>query len=241
MAIWVILPAFNEACNLPPLLESLGRVLERLPHPGRVVVVDDGSRDDTAAAAMRHAGVLPLVVIAHGENRGLARAVETGLRWVLGWAEPDDVIVTMDADNTHPAGLIVPMVEAVRRGADLVIASRYVTGGCEEGVPALRRALSLGIGLLMRLRFGVPGVRDYTSGYRAYRASLLRRAILAYGSRLVESAGFTVMAELLVKLRPFHPRVVEIPLHLRYDQKGGPSKMPVLRTVREYLGLLRGW
>jgi dolichol-phosphate mannosyltransferase len=201
-------------------------------------VLDDGSRDRTAAVASDAARRLPVQVVSHGHTRGLARAMETALRWVLSRAGDQDVIVTMDADNTHPADLLPAMVGAIQGGADVVIASRYTPGGVEEGVPPSRRILSRGIGALMRLRFRLPGVRDYTSGYRAYRARLLRAAAARYGPRLIEARGFTVTAELLVKLHPFHPRIVEVPVHLRYDRKRGGSKMGVLRTVREYLALL---
>jgi dolichol-phosphate mannosyltransferase len=144
----------------------------------------------------------------------------------------------MDADNTHPSDLLPRLIEEIRRGADLVIASRYVPGGVEEGVPLIRRILSAGIGVLMRLRFGLSGVRDYSCGYRAYRARLVQAAAARYGPRLIESRGFTCMAELLLKLHALRPRVVEVPLHLRYDRKRGGSKMRVLQTVGGYLALL---
>jgi len=238
MKVWLLLPAFNEAGNLPPLLEGVAATLGAAGMPYGVVVVDDGSTDETRAVAAALGRRLPMRVVAHPQNRGLARTIETALGAVLAQAEGGDVIVTMDADNTHPPDLIPHMVEQIRRGADLVIASRYAPGGAEEGVPLLRRALSHGIGVLMRLRFGLRGVWDYSSGYRAYRAGLLQAAAQRYGARLIESPGFTVMAELLLKLQPFRPRVVEVPLQLRYDRKRGGSKMRVLPTVAGYLGLL---
>ncbi|MGH2452673.1 MAG: glycosyltransferase [bacterium] len=242
MTVWVLLPAFNEASNLPPLLENLARVLQAAGFPFQVVVVDDGSTDGTAIALAAYAGRLPLRVVSHERNLGLARAIETGIRVTTQDAAEGDVVVTMDADNTHSAMLIPQMLDAVRRGADLVIASRYVPGGQEEGVPPLRRVLSRAIGLLMRWRFPLR-IRDYSSGYRAYRVSLLRAAVAHYGGALIESRGFTVMAELLVKLAPLRPVVVEVPLHLRYDLKRGASKMRLIDTIKGYLGLLlsRPW
>ena len=203
-----------------------------------MTVVDDGSRDGTAEVARAHAGRLPVGVIVHPRNQGLARAMETGLRAVLADADPDDMIVTMDADNTHPPDLIPVMIQHVHEGADLVIASRYVPGGREEGVPLIRRVLSDGIGILMRARFGLKGVRDYSSGYRAYRARGLQAALERYGEALIQSRGFTVTAELLLKVHPFAPRVVEVPLRLRYGAKLGESKMPVAASILGYLQLL---
>lgn len=238
MKVWVLLPAFNEAGNLPPLLEGIATVLDAAGITYSVVVVDDGSGDGTRSVAEAYVGRLPVQVVSHERNQGLARTIETGLGAVLRQADGEDIIVTMDADNTHPCDLLPRMVEEIRRGADLVIASRYAPGGVEEGVPIIRRILSSGIGVLMRLRFGLSGVRDYSCGYRAYRARLLQAAAAYYGPRLIESRGFTCMAELLLKLHPFRPRVVEVPLHLRYDLKRGRSKMLVLQTVGGYLSLL---
>jgi len=238
MKVWVVLPAFDEAENLPALLPGLAGTLNGAALPYKIVVVDDGSQDGTRSLAEAFRDRFPVEVVSHERNRGLARTVETGIRHTLAQAEADDVLITMDADNTHPPQLIPSMLTAIRRGADLVIASRYAPGGMEEGVPLTRQILSLGIGVLLRLRFGLRGVRDYSSGYRAYRAQLLRQGLARYRDSLIEAPGFSVMAELLVKLQPFHPRIAEVPLHLRYDRKRGQSKMRLRQTVREYLSLL---
>lgn len=179
-----------------------------------------------------------LDVLTHAQNRGLAAAIRTGLEHACRQASPDDAIVTMDADNTHRPEQIPAMLDALRGGADVVIASRYVRGARQAGVPPHRAFLSAGIGWLLRLRFGLPGVRDYSCGYRAYRAGLLQRALEAYGDRLIESQGFVVMTELLVKLAVFQPRIVEVPLDLRYDWKVGGSKMPTGKTIAGYLRLV---
>ncbi len=241
MIVWAILPAFNEAENLPPLIQGLAEALEAARVDYRILVVDDGSEDNTASAAAAHSDRLPVYVITHQNNQGLARAIETGLGWVLSRSAPDDVIVTMDADNTHSPSLLPQMIARIQGGSDLVIASRYARGGMEDGVSFFRRMLSRGIAVLMRVRFGLQGVRDYSCGYRAYRAHLLHAAAAAYGSRLIEGRGFAVMAELLLKLQPFHPVVTEVPLHLRYGLKLGASKMRIMRTVGEYLALLCTW
>lgn len=238
MKVWVLLPAFNEADNLPSLFESLAATLTGAGLDYGVIVIDDGSADGTAAVARAASRRHPVRVAAHPRNLGLALAMRTGIDTALAYAGPEDVVVTMDADNTHPAALIPEMVARIDDGADLVIASRYALGGAEEGVPPLRRQLSHGIGVLMRLRFGLGGVRDYSCGYRAYRVRLLRAAAARYGARLIESRGFTVMAELLLKLAPFHPVVAEVPLHLRYDLKRGASKMRLFQTIGGYVGLL---
>src|SRR5438132_836794 len=88
-----------------------------------------------------------------------------------------------------------------------------------------------------RAVFPTRGVRDFTCGYRAYRASILRRVSSEYGDALFEFDGFQCMADLLLKLRAAGARFYEVPLVLRYDLKQGQSKMRVLRTVRQTLQL----
>jgi dolichol-phosphate mannosyltransferase len=242
---WVVLPAYNEAPMLPLLLDTLAQLatkwrrhasspLRRL----QVAVVDDGSTDGTAPAARAFADRLPLKVLAHAQNAGLGAALRTGIEHACRAAAPGDVIVTMDADNTHRPEQIPDLVDAIAGGADIVIASRYARGARQAGVPRHREILSAGVSRLLRWRYGLPGVRDYSCGYRAYRAALLQQALAAYGDRLITSQGFAASTELLTKLAAFSPRVVEIPLDLRYDFKVGPSKMPTARTVAAYLRLL---
>ena len=241
--IWLALPAYNEERSLPALLERCVPVARTLADAGSrlaVLVVDDGSRDGTIEAARPFAARLALEVIPHGVNRGLGAALRTGLMAALARASEDDLIATMDADNTHDPGLIPEMTSRLaNQRADLVIASRYAAGGREIGLSPLRRVLSRGASFLLTTLTRVPGARDYTCGYRLYRASTLRRAAAAWGERLIEEAGFTCMAEVLLKLGRGGARVTEAPLVLRYDLKEGASKMKMTRTIARYFELIR--
>ncbi|MCS7173049.1 MAG: glycosyltransferase [Armatimonadetes bacterium] len=234
--IWVLLPAYNEAGNLPELLASLDAVARTLPL--HVLLVDDGSEDGTGAVAASWRGPCAPLVVAHDANRGLGAALRTGLSVLLDRCGDEDLVVTMDADGSHRPHQIPQLVEALREGADVAIASRYCRGSRVLGVPLPRRLLSRAARLLLSLRFPMRGVRDYTCGYRSYRAALLRRAQERYGERWILSSGFVATAELLLKLRPFRPAVREIPIELRYDLKRGKSKLPPLRTIRQYLQIL---
>jgi dolichol-phosphate mannosyltransferase len=251
-AVWVLLPAYGEAENLPPLLTDLRETFRRWPSreagappPWRVVVVDDGSTDGSADAARSVEGV-PLTVIVHPENRGLGAAMRTGIEHVLAHAGDDDVLVTMDADHTHPPELVPAMLEKVEAGADVVIASRYQPGAEIHGLVRWRRWLSNVASAVFRVLF--PCARDYTCGYRAYRVGLLRWGRARYGRHFLNQRGFSVMVDLLLKLRRRARRIEEVPLVLRYDRKRGASKMKVARTTittlrlvgRRFLGDPRG-
>ena len=232
------LPAYNEGASLGLLLERIQAAMASARRDYVVIVVDDGSRDDTAQVASRFSFSMPVVLVEHGINRGLAAGLRTGFTTALAHAGPDDVIVTMDADDTHPPGLTERMVGLIGEGHDVVIASRFRPGARVLGVPRHRQALSIGARMLFQAAFRIPGVRDYTCGFRAYRAEVLRRAMADYGDQFVSETGFSCMADVLLKLRKYPLVMGEAPLILRYDQKGGASKMQVLRTVRQTLSLI---
>ena len=236
--IIVTLPAYNEAPSLRALLEALRKSMQEHGFAYRVILVNDGSIDGTPAVAEDLAGCMPLERIDHAENRGLGEAVRTGLLRAVELAGADDVVVTMDADNTHTPALIAPMVQGIRTGADVVIASRFRPGARSLGVPRYRRLLSRGASWAFRLAFPTRGVRDFTSGYRAYRADLLARAFERYGAQLFAERGFACTVDILLKLRSLGARMSEIPLVLRYDFKYDVSKMLVTRTICETMRLL---
>jgi dolichol-phosphate mannosyltransferase len=236
--VWIALPAYNEEKSLPPLLEAIHAALEPAGIDYGVIVVDDGSRDATASIAREAAAEGPVELIMHVKNQGLAAAIRTGLGAAVARSGPNDVIVTMDCDDTHPPRLIPQMLDAINDGRDVVIASRFQPGAKVVGVPASRMVYSIGAKWMFQTLFPIHGVRDYTCGYRAYRADAIRAAAQIYGDRLITETGFSCMADLLLKLRKLPLEMSEIPLELRYDRRGGASKMRVIRTIRQTLFLM---
>jgi dolichol-phosphate mannosyltransferase len=130
------------------------------------------------------------------------------------------------------------MLEKLSEGNDVVIASRYAPGGREVGLSLLRSVLSRGASLTLRLFLPVEGARDYSCGFRAYSGAALARAFEAHGDDLITESGFVASAEVLLKLAYLPSRVAEVPLVLRYDRKGGASKMNISATIRRYLRLI---
>ena len=239
--IYVIFPAYNEERVIRPTLLAL---VEAMGRKGdyRAVLVDDGSTDRTVAeaeaAVAQSGGALPLTVLRHGLNRGLGAGLRTGIYWCLDRAGDDDVIVTLDADNTHPPAMIPRLVERVREGHDVAIASRYRAGAEVHGVPGHRRALSDLGRLVFQALYPIPGVRDYTCCFRAYRVPVLQRARRVYGEGLCTARGFEAVMDLLLRLGPLGVKVSELGFVLDYGERVGQSKMKVLRTIRETLALL---
>ncbi len=236
--LWVLLPAYNEAANIPPLLEGLKATLASWPGgapPCTVVVVDDGSTDDTATAA-RSVDGLEVVVLIHDPNQGLGAAMRTGITHVLDHGVDDDLLIALDADNTHPTSLMPGMVAKADGGAQLVIASRFQPGAEIHGLDTFRILVSQAASWLLRVMF--PGARDYTCGYRCYRVALLRWGQDHYGDEFMNQTGFAIMVDILLKLRRRARPIEEVPLILRYDLKQGASKMKVAQTAITTLRLL---
>lgn len=235
--IGVVIPMRDEREAVRPLLEKFAALIESSPDDYRIVVVDGASRDGTADEVRRFAGRLPIEVIVLVDDAGLGGALETGLRTLVADAGIT-AIVTMDGDDSHDPHAIPALVERLDQGFDVVIASRFVAGGQEVGVAPHRRVLSHAASRLLHGLFPMGEVRDYSSGFRAYRPAALVRVRTANGW-LVEERGFACMLELLLKLRRGGARAAEVPLVLRYDLKRGRSKMQIAPTVVRYLKLMR--
>jgi dolichol-phosphate mannosyltransferase len=237
--IWIVLPAFNEEAGLPLLLRRINESLTDEGFNYQVIVVDDGSTDRTAEVAAVASATLPVIVESHPLNLGLGATIRDGILIACEKASDRDVLVTLDADNTHTPGLIARMVRMIREGHHVVIASRYRPGARIRGVPLHRRVLSRAASMLMIMLFPIKGVRDYTCGYRAYDMGMLQKVVAGSETAFFNQDGFQVMVDILLKLRR-EPDVIfgEVPLILRYDHKEGTSKMNVARTTRQTLGLM---
>ena len=236
--VLLVLPAYNEEANLGKLLQRIQDAMEESSLQYHVFVVDDGSHDRTPDILREFTSHMPITVSRHEVNQGLGATIRDGLYLAAQAASEGDVIVTMDSDETHTPGLILRMVRMVREGHDVVIASRFQPGSRVYGLSMTRRSISYLASLLCRLVFPTPGVKDFTCGYRAYRAGALNEAIARYGGAFIRADGFQCMVDILLKLRRMDVVFGEAPLILRYDLKRGASKMKLFRTARQTLALL---
>jgi len=238
-SVQVVVCAYDEADSIAELIERIGSAARSDGWRCRVLVVDDGSTDSTAAIAEkagRESGV-EVAVERHEVNRGLGAALQTGLGSALERVGADEVIVTMDADLTHDPGDVAALLSAIAAGADVAIASRAAAGARVEGVPAYRRFLTAGAHALVGAMVPVDGVRDCTSGFRAYRAQVLADAAERAAGTLVAETGFGCQLELLLRLRGM-VHFAEVPFTLHYGRKRRPSALRVVPAVRSYLRVI---
>lgn len=239
MKIFIVLPCYNEAAALPRMLEKLLALQKKMVTDIHVIAVDDGSRDETPSILRQWSQNLSTTVISHQLNRGLGETIRDAFEAAARLSSPEDIIIRMDADNTHEPEYIPSMLEKLRQGYDIVIASRFQKGGCMIGVSGYRAFISRAANCFMKMVFPIPRVWDYSCGFRAYRASMIQEAISIFGNLFIDlkGLGFTCTVEKLIKLRMLNVKMAEVPFVLRYDQKEGDSKMLSSITTLGYFVL----
>lgn len=236
----VILPAYNEEKELPELIARIDDFMLNNKIKYRVIVINDGSSDQTALAIERCAQKYPSVAgVNFPENRGVGEVMRTAFKRALEFSEDDeDVIVTMDADNTHDPKVIKMILKKIEEGYEVVVPSYFAPGGMIIGVPFYRFIFTIGANLLYHLLFYLRGLHEYTGFYRGYKVGPLKAAMQKYQDKFIESHGFAAMAEILVKLRKIPLFIIEVPMILRYDLKGEKSKLKILPTIKEHLKVI---
>jgi len=225
----VVLPTYNEADNVGLLLRAI-----RAAAPATdVLVVDDNSPDGTGRLAEEVGAEVGGVEVLHRAGKdGLGSAYREGFARVLDGEY--DVVVSMDADFSHDPKRIPEFLAAIENGADLVIGSRYVTGGGTTDWPVRRQLLSKWGNAYTRTILGV-GARDCTSGYRAYRAS----ALASIDPTSTSAEGYAFLTELVRRLTSKSAVIVEHPIIFR-DRTRGKSKMSG-RIIVESMLLVTRW
>jgi dolichol-phosphate mannosyltransferase len=229
MRVLVVLPTYNEAENIDPVLR---RIREAMPDAG-VLVVDDGSPDGTADMAELLGKELGGIdVLRRTAKSGLGSAYRAGFRVGLeqGW----DILIEMDADLSHDPDALPALVAPIADGFDLVVGSRYVPGGSIPNWTWHRQLLSRGGNIYAATLLGLH-VTDSTSGFRAYRASVLRRLDLAS----IRAEGYGFQIEMVYQVRRHGGQVTEVPIRF-VDRTVGKSKMSMAIVV-EALGLVTLW
>ncbi|MEH2280919.1 MAG: glycosyltransferase family 2 protein [Nostoc sp.] len=241
MSLFVLLPAYNEQESIRPLFKRFQTLQQIFNMEIELILVDDGSSDATAQTAIDESqslGIL-LKLVQHPKNAGLGQAIKTGFTTFLEISKEGDFLAAMDCDNTQPPELLIKMYDTMIAGSyDIAIASRYRKGSKVIGLSKFRELMSYGASWLFRIAAHLPGVRDYTCGYRLYNRTFVSKLDMYYGESLFTESGFACMIDLLLKAKVLKPKIVEIPMVLRYDQKPSASKMKVLKTITRILKLL---
>lgn len=227
MRVSIVVPTFNEADNIGPLLKRIKDSLRN--YDFEVLIVDDNSPDGTSKVAERTINELNISgkVIVRKSERGLSSAV------VRGFAESSgDIVVVMDADLQHPPEVIPKLIGAVESGADVAIASRYIKGGGVENWKWYRKIASRGAIVFAKIFLPqIRGIADPISGFFALKRELIKDKIDSFNP-----LGFKILLEVLIKAKP--ERVVEVPFIFQ-PRKAGSSKLSGKVIVEMMIHALR--
>ncbi|AKG53637.1 dolichol-phosphate mannosyltransferase-like protein [Dehalogenimonas sp. WBC-2] len=222
----IIIPTYNEAGNILPLIEGIHQTLGDYPY--YVLIVDDNSPDGTAEIVRQLSSRFPVDVIVRTDKRGLASAVVDGFQIAKG-----DLLAVMDADLQHPPGVLKSLLDHALAGADLVIASRYVIGGSVGNWSAFRRFMSKGAGWLAHMVLpSTRGIKDPMSGCFLFHREILSGVTLS-------PVGYKILLEVLCLSNA--RKVVEVPYRFE-NRRAGQTKLSLFTQgdyIRHLLSLMR--
>ena len=220
---WLILPTYNEAQNLEPMVSAVLPELRRGGASSTIMIVDDASPDGTGQIANRLAGEHEEVRVLHRLSKeGLGRAYLAGFQAALDGGA--DLILQMDCDFSHDPEDLPRLMEAAG-SADVVLGSRYVRGGGVENWALRRRVQSRGGCAYARLILGIP-VRDLTGGFKCWN----RRALEALDFDGVDAHGYGFQIEMTYRAVRAGLSVTEVPIVFR-ERREGQSKMTAWITL----------
>jgi dolichol-phosphate mannosyltransferase len=215
----LIVPTYNERENIVALMERIHKSLSAYSY--ELIVVDDNSPDGTAELVKSLSANYPASVIVRTTERGLASAVVAGFNQARG-----EVLGVIDADLQHPPEFIPALLKAIRDGADLAIASRYIPGGGIEGWTFKRKMISQGAKLPANLLLSsTRKIKDPLSGFFLFKKKVIDSADLS-------PTGYKILLEVLVRGNAHH--IVEVPYTFK-ERERGKSNL----TAKEQINYLK--
>lgn len=226
----VILPTYNEAENIVRLIPRIFKYIEDCS----VLVIDDGSPDKTASITKELIKKYPkLEVINQGKKGGLGSAYRFGFLW--GLSRGYEELIQMDADLSHRVRDLSNLLEMKSRlEADLVIGSRWISGGEIENWSKGRELLSRFANQYVRKALNLH-INDSTSGFRVYSSELIRKIDVT----LIQSEGYCFQIEMTRAARKAGGKIVEVPITFR-ERESGVSKMSKAIVI-EAMALVTLW
>lgn len=224
----IVIPAYNEAVRIEASLRKILSYLEQQPWKTEIVVINDGSRDNTAEVVRQFAAANPIVrLIENPGNRGKGYSVRNGMLHAAG-----DVLLFTDADLSSPIYEAPKLFAEIERGADVVIGSRWLNSSLQTQRQSLVRQLGgRGINLMMRLLLGLK-FKDTQCGFKAFTR---KAATVIFPRQRIERWGFD--PEILFLARKFHLPTTEVAVEWAHDDR---SKLnPVVDGLKFLTELLR--
>lgn len=240
--IYILLPCYNEYKNLKIIIKKINNLSINLKYNFKIIIVNDGSTDETGIYInkIKKISKNKIIYIKHKKNLGLNNSMFSGFKKFIYLGRINDLIITLDSDNTHPISLFPRLIKLIKnKKIDLVIASRFQNGSKVIGLSFFRKLLSEVARIVFKLTISINNVEDYTCNFRAYSFKIVKKSKLI-NKKFFLNKDFSIAADLLVNLKKNCPniKIAEIPLILRYDKKIGESKMKILKNIFKTLFLI---
>lgn len=202
----IVIPAYNEGRRLPATLTALHDFLRLQPYSSEVLVVENGSTDDTAQIVERFAPSLPGLRLLQLSERGKGRAVQAGVLEARG-----EIILLCDADLSMPVTEIPRFLQTMESGCDVVVGSREGAGAIRYGEPRRRHIMGRVFNLIVQL-LAVPSLDDTQCGFKAFSAAPARELF-----RRQTLTGWAFDVEILYLARKLEYRIRELPIEWHYN------------------------
>lgn len=221
--IYICIPTHDEGPTVGLLLWKIRKVLEEFPREYQFLVGDDASTDGTPEILEPYQKVLPLTVLRSDNRLGYARTLERLLRLALERTDRPkrDTAILMHADFTHGPEFIPEMVRQLESGADMVVTEATLAGQPSRAERWVRRLAPL----LLRGAVRIPGVRDVTSGFAAFRLSTLRQTFRHPTGTILQTEGWAANAELLGRAAVHARRIESVATVERSDLRRRESRI----------------
>jgi dolichol-phosphate mannosyltransferase len=234
--IKIILCAYNEEQNLRKLLTDLTQQLKLLQREFEIIFCLDGSSDNSEAVIAEFNKNHKITILAKENTRGLGLAYKKIFLYVLKNLNDEDLIISLDADNTHNPIQIQEMVNQFQeKSLDFLVASRFFEKSLISSFPFHRKLISKSTSMILQILFGAKNINqknilDYTSGYRIYKGKTLHKIYEKYQDNFITEPEFTYTCELLIKISKLSMRLDEVSILYDYHKKIGASKMRILQN-----------
>jgi dolichol-phosphate mannosyltransferase len=235
--IYFLIPVLNEEENVESLISSLDSISKDIKENYRILFVNDGSDDGTSQIILNKMESFPIEMLENSVNEGPGPSFEKGFKHFIEIANKEDIVVTIEGDNTGDLSVLSKMLSEIRNGKDFALASCYAKGGKLNNLSFERKFFSKAANYLCMILFRIPGARTYSSFYRAFSQPTISQVYSKFEHSVITERGFVCMVELLIKLHKSGFTFAEVPATLFFDKRKGTSKLKINSTVKSYLRL----